>query len=373
MQAGAERSGLILYFPANQLKFGAFAQDGLINLGNADTALKNGLNEWNKFSIFYDAISKTFYVYINGEFKQMATVATDLFIAPLISNFLANNNYADPITDGYFREFKVYKNLSHANFIDNLKYSITPNRADANLYYYLPLSNNIHNVTYIGNKYIQNNTFLYNKALDYNASAVKDSALLYTANNQAYYYGDSVNQFLEGEFGDTSANLRFSFAHGIAKDTVLPKVSSLNYVWRLNVQNFYSIFKVFNASDNTLADSINILHSPKLLYSTNNQKYPVVAGQSVNPTIIGSDTVIFSISNNTSEEISINAQTGVINWTNQTPAGRYNLHVFAKIVPVLIVLYIRLICKIPCKAYVIFQILFKHRQVIPIAYLFYLL
>ena len=328
--AGAERSGLILYFPANQLKFGAFAQDGLINLGNADTALKNGLNEWNKFSIFYDAISKTFYVYINGEFKQMATVATDLFTAPLISNFLANNNYADPITDGYFREFKVYKNLSHANFIDNLKYSITPNRADANLYYYLPLSNNIHNVTYIGNKYIQNNTFLYNKALDYNANAVKDSALLYTANNQAYYYGDSVNQFLEGEFGDTSANLRFSFAHGIAKDTVLPKVSSLNYVWRLNVQNFYSIFKVFNASDNTLADSINILLSPKLLYSTNNQKYPVVAGQSVNPTIIGSDTVIFSISNNTSEEISINAQTGVINWTNQTPAGRYNLHVFAK-------------------------------------------
>ena len=301
-------------------------------MGNADTALKNGLNEWNKYSIFYNASTKTYYVYINGEYKQMATVATnDLFTKPLISNFLANNNYSDPITDGYYREFKVYKNLSYANFLENVKYSITPNRADATLFYYLPLSNNNNNISYIGRKNIVNGTKLNNYALEYNINAPKDSALLYTSFGQANYYGDSVNQFIEGDFGDIAANLRFSYTQGVAKNTQYPNVGALNYVWKLNGKNFYGKFKVFNVNDNTLADSINILFAPiNLLYGVNNRTLPVKAGQSVAPTLKGTDTILFSLGNNTTAGISINAQTGVINWTNQVPAGSYNLRVYAK-------------------------------------------
>ena len=329
---GAAKSGLILYFASNQLKFGAgFGQDNLINLGNADTALKNGLNEWNKYSIFYNASTKTYYVYINGEYKQMATVATnDLFTKPLISNFLANNNYSDPITDGYYREFKVYKNLSYTNFLENVKYSITPNRADASLFYYLPLSNNNNNISYIGRKNIVNGTKLNNYALEYNVNASKDSALIYTSFGQANYYGDSVNQFIEGDFGDIAANLRFSYTQGVAKNTQYPNVGALNYVWKLNGKNFYGKFKVFNVNDNTLADSINILFAPiNLLYGVNNRTLPVKAGQSVAPTFKGTDIDLFSLGNTTAG-ISINAQTGVINWTNQVPAGSYNLRVYAK-------------------------------------------
>ncbi|MCX8481777.1 MAG: LamG domain-containing protein, partial [Sediminibacterium sp.] len=198
----AANQGLILFFSLNKLKLGAFEQDTLINLGNADTVLKNGVNEWNKYSIFYNATTKTYYVYINGVLKKMATAATDKYIIPLLSNFLANNNYLDPVTDGYFREFKIYKNISYTDFIKNLSYNILPNRPDNSLYYYLPLSNNVNNSTYNGNITINNNTELTNKALMYNPNAPNTNAVISTANNRAFYYGDSINQIITGEFID---------------------------------------------------------------------------------------------------------------------------------------------------------------------------
>ena len=328
--SGSSRSGLILYFPANQLKFGAFAQDGLINLGNADTVLKNGLNEWNKYSIFYNASTKTFYVYINGVLKQSATVATDLFTAPLISNFLANNNYADPITDGYFREFKIYKNLSYTDFINNLPYNILPNRVDNSLYYYLPLSNNNNNVSYIGNVTINNNTELTNRALLYNSNALNTNAVLTSANNRAFYYGDSVNQIVTGEFADQVARFRYNYTNGVIKDTILPNIAAENYSWRIRGKNISGKFKVYNSVSPQYADSINILLAPsKLNYASNNRGYPLLGGNSGTPAIIGTDTIQYSIDSGNVNGFVINPTTGVINWNNSIPAGLYKLRVLA--------------------------------------------
>ena len=327
---GSARSGLIMYFPANQLKFGAFAQDGLINLGNADTVLKNGLNEWNKFSVFYNASTKTYYVYINGVFKQMATVATDMFTSPLISNFLANNNYADPITDGYFREFKIYKNLSYTDFINNLPYNILPNRIDNSLYYYLPLSNNNNNVSYIGNVTINNNTELTNRALLYNSNALNTNAVLTSANNRAFYYGDSVNQIVTGEFADQVSRFRYNYTNGVIKDTILPNIAAENYSWRIRGKNISGKFKVYNSVSPQYADSINILIAPsKLNYASNNRGYPLLGGNSGTPTIIGTDTIQYSIDSGNVNGFVINPTTGVINWNNSIPAGLYKLRVLA--------------------------------------------
>ena len=328
--SGSARSGLIMYFPANQLKFGAFAQDGLINLGNADTVLKNGLNEWNKYSVFYNASTRTFYVYINGVLKQTATVATDLFTAPLISNFLANNNYADPITDGYFREFKVYKNITYTDFINNLPSNIVPNRTDNSLYYYLPLSNNNNNISYVGNVSINNNTYLPNSALLYNSNAINTNAIIASSNNRAFYYGDSVNQIVTGEFHDQVSRFRYTYTRGIIKDTSLPNIATENYSWRIRGKNIYGKFKVFSSVSPQNADSINILLAPfNLNYATNNRAFPLVSGNSGSPTTIGTDTIRYSIDSGSLNGIAINPSTGVISWGNTVEAGLYKLRVLA--------------------------------------------
>ncbi|MCX8480424.1 MAG: hypothetical protein ORN58_00740 [Sediminibacterium sp.] len=326
---GAGIQGLILYFPANQLKLGAFAQDGLINLGNADTVLKNGLNEWNKYSIFYNAATKTYYVYINGVFKQMATVATDNFTSPLMSNFLAKNNFTDPITDGYFREFKVYKNLSYTDFINNLPYNLLPNRTDSSLYYYLPLSNNFNNYTYIGNININNDTTLTNKAVLYNPNAPNNNAIITSANKRAFYYGDTVNQIITGEFADQADRIRFSYTNGVIQDTILPNVAADNYSWQIRGKNMYGKFKVYSSLTPQYADSINVLIIPsKLNYATNNRLYPIIAGNSGNPTFDGTD-IRFSIDSGNTTGFVINANTGVINWGNTIRTGLTKLRVLA--------------------------------------------
>ena len=328
--SGSSRSGLIMYFPANQLKFGAFAQDGLINLGNADTVLKNGLNEWNKYSVFYNASTRTFFVYINGVLKQSASVATDLFTAPLISNFLANNNYADPITDGYFREFKVYKNISYTDFINNLPYNIIPKRLDNSLYYYLPLSNNNNNISYIGNVTLNNGTALPNSAFLYNSNAPNTNAIITSSNNRAFYYGDSVNQIVTGEFVDQVSRFRYTYTKGVIKDTNLPNIAVNNYSWRIRGKNIFGKFKVYSSVSPQNGDSINILIAPfNLKYATNNRAYPLVNGNSGTPTTIGTDTIRYSIDSGNVNGITINASTGVISWVNTVDAGLYKLRVLA--------------------------------------------
>ncbi|MCX8481760.1 MAG: fibronectin type III domain-containing protein, partial [Sediminibacterium sp.] len=327
---GNDRSGLILYFPVNKIKLGAFNEDGLIDLGNADTVLKNGLNEWNKYSVFYNATTKTYYVYINGVLKKMATVSTDKYTAPLISNFLANNNYADPVTDGYFREFKIYKNVSYADFIKNLSYNILPNRPDNTLYYYLPLSNNVNNSTYIGNITINNNTALTNKALMYNPNALNNNATLISANNRAFYYGDSINQIITGEFVDQTNRLRFSYTNGVIKDTILPNVAIEKYSWQVRGKNISGKFKVYSSVSTQYADSIQVLLIPyKLNYASNNRGYPIIAGNSGTPTFIGSEPILFSIDSGNATGFSINANTGVISWGNTIASGFYKLRVLA--------------------------------------------
>ena len=318
----------LFYFSSNKLELSV--QGNTVNLGNADTVLKKGLYEWNKISIFYQNSNKTFYIYINGVYKKSLTVTTDYFADILTQNYLGKSAYSDPYLEGSYREFKVYKNLTYNYFIDNLKYNIIPNKPDNSLYCYLPLSNNENNYTFWGKKKILNNTFLLNKALDYNKDASKDTSFIYTANNNAYYYGDSLNEFVTGEFGDTSSNLQFLYNQGISKDTILPIVGRLNYLWQLNLKNFYGNFTVYNKTDNNIAETINVILAPNsFLYTKNNQYYPIREGQSVLPTIKGSENIVFSIANNAPEGISINANTGVINWTNQLSVGKYTVPVYA--------------------------------------------
>ncbi|MCX8480413.1 MAG: fibronectin type III domain-containing protein [Sediminibacterium sp.] len=319
-----------MWFAGNKLYLGAFNQDQLINFGDADTVLKNGLNEWNKYSLFYNASTKTYYAYINGVLKGTATVATDKYVAPLISNFLANNSYGDAITDGYYREFKIYKNLSYTDFISNLPYNIVPNISDKSLYYYLPLSININNKSFIGNATISNNTELENRALMYNPNALNNNAILVTANEEAFYYGDSNNQIITGEFADQASRIRFRYTNGQIKDTILPVLASQNFSWQIRGNNISGKFKVFNSISAQNADSINILLAPsKLKYASNNRVYSIVAGNSGTPTYIGTDTVLFSIDSGNVAGIIIHATTGLISWSNAIPAGLTKIRVLA--------------------------------------------
>ena len=267
-------------------------------------------------------------VYANGNLVNVNQILTPTINNRWLNNRIGNGQDAGSIstTLGSFKDFRIWK---VARPIDSIiKYKDTfINENDTNLYYYLPLTNDIANN-------INNGKILNNAAISLNAntgvSTINSIAAQYTIDSSNINIDKLI---LNGTYKDTlSSNeiIQYNIDNGIT----WIDVPASNNQFRFILNNFKGgIILVRSNLGNRAFNNINIVKPPTNFYYAKNRidTFNFQAGETPIPNINkgGSLNLKFRLLNNVNTTISVDSITGVIKWSALTDVGIYNIKVRA--------------------------------------------
>ncbi|MCX8472840.1 MAG: fibronectin type III domain-containing protein, partial [Sediminibacterium sp.] len=323
--SGGVNNGVLIGFPsATQIAYLSNGSPRTINLPNYFN-----INGWNHIALTYDGSNLR--LFINGNYASDLQSPGANYIAAnsCTVNYIGRSTYNNDVTtSGEFQEFRIYKSWKSTSDIQKSYRTIDLLNTD-DLYYYLPLVRP--NIGY--NRFINNATSLNNDIISFN-QLNQPSTITSQGNTGARYFYDSNRQVLFGTIAtplQQNEQIQYSINSGVTW-TKVDTVIDFNWIatfppsfkWGvIQVRSNIDQNRIFK-NDTFYFPPANFSYSANITFDTFGTR-----GHSVLPTIATSGNTKFRIKTGMVSGISIDSNSGQINWTDSVKIGSYNLTITA--------------------------------------------